>query len=227
MVRRLADDQTVFCFLSTEEVERFLGDQHGLPARAVYTPFHVTAPPKYLAGGATGARRRQGEPPYVFSGGNALRDWDLLVEALDDCGVEVRVATRHTARAWPANFRVGPLGHDEFFEVAAGATAAALALRADVGRSGGQQMYLNLLRLGVPVVVNDAPGVRDHLTGMPAAMITGAKDASAMRESVAWLCDPANRATLDDSTATAVRRIDEAFSESTYLARLVSICERA
>ncbi len=221
MVRNLAGDRTVFCFLSTEEVGRFHSDLGARCGRAVYTPFFVTAPHSLLTAGPAAGRRQAA--PYVFTGGNTLRDWDLLTEALGDCGVEVRVATRHTSRRWPANFRVGPLPREDFFEAAARATAGVLTLRSDVVRSAGQQTYLNLLRLGVPVIVNDAPGVRDHLDRMPGAFVTGSAAAEEIRERVLWLCDEAN----DTAVATLVARgrvlIDADFSEGAYLSRLATV----
>jgi hypothetical protein len=225
MVRSLADERTVFCFLSTHETECFGADRVGPKARAVFTPFYTTVPEWLLDDDHLLAARGAGVEPYVFTGGNTLRDWDLLVEALGDCGVEVRVATRHTGRTWPPNFRVGPLSREDFFQVAAGATAGVLALRSDVIRSAGQQTYLNLLRLGVPLAINEAPGVRDHLEGIPGAFITGPHAAGEMRDRVTRLCDDANRSAIDAMTATTGQQVAERFSNRAYLMRLVAIAD--
>jgi hypothetical protein len=166
LVRGLATEQTIVCFLSRSEARGFLSATGLPPGRAVFTPFFVTVPDRSrppvgvkVAGGSA----KQPMQPYVFTGGNTLRNWSMLTEALGDCGVQVRVATRHTERPWPENFRVGPVPPGEFFDVAAGATVGVICLHPDIGRSAGQQTYLNLLRLGVPVVVNDARGVHHPL----------------------------------------------------------------
>jgi hypothetical protein len=222
MARYLTGTDTVFCFLSRREVDQFHVDLGDRTARAAFTSFYVTAPPWHLRAGHDW---QEASEPYVFTGGNTLRNWGLLTDALADCGVPVHVATRHTERSWPANFVVGPLDHEEFFRVATGATAGVLALRDDMVRSAGQQTYLNLLGCGVPVVVNDAPGVRDHLDDIPGAWVTGPDDADAIRRRVLWLCDDANRAQIGATMARARRMVAVRFSEAAYLARLVDVAE--
>jgi hypothetical protein len=225
MVRYLADERTVVCFLARREVDRFLGDLAPGVACAVFTPFFAT-----LGGEEADALRRDvedrtGPERYVFTGGNTLRNWGLLTDALADCGMKVRVATRHTERTWPANFVVGPIPPDHFFQVAAGATVGVVALRADIVRSAGQQTYLNLLRLGVPVVVNDAPGVRDHLEGIPGAVISPATDPHAMRAATLAFAHPERRAAVEAEVRLGREMVEGRFSEQRYLERIVSLAE--
>jgi glycosyltransferase involved in cell wall biosynthesis len=220
MDRRLVGPETVFCFLSTREVEHFADATGG---RAVFTPFMTSLPDEVLAAGIAPATARIRDEGLVFTGGNTLRDWDLLCEALGGLPVRVRVATRHTGRPWPANFDVGPCDDAEFFALAARAAVAVLALRADTPRSCGQQTYLNLLRLGTPVVVNDAPGVRDHLDGLPATRIVGADDAAAMRQNVVDLLGAAPSVLAEAERCQAI--VEERYSPRAYLARLLTIAE--
>ena len=76
----------------------------------MFTPFTSTIPwnelDSLLATGVAGARATNDR--YIFSGGNTLRDWDLLSDALGDCGVPRPGGTLHVDGTWPSNFDVGP-----------------------------------------------------------------------------------------------------------------------
>lgn len=206
-------DRTIACFLSNVEVAAFIEDTRQPQQRAVFTPFFATAVSK-------GSRPR-GEP-YVFSGGDSLRDWRLLTEALGGCGIRVVVATHHHDRTWPPNFEVLPVDHGRFVSLASGASVGVLALRSDVRRSVGQQTYLNLLSYGVPVVVNDAPGVRDHLHGIPGAHVTPALDADAMRDLAVALAQRSAAEARETSTLSRAALARD-FTQAAYLSRLVEL----
>ena len=227
LVRRLLSDRTVLCFLSKVEAQHFIAQTRCSDESAVFTPFASTVPWNQLDSllETRAVRERTPADPYIFSGGNTLRDWDLLSEALADCGVRVRVATRHVDRTWPSNFEVGPCASAEFFPLMGGAQICVFALNSDGVRSAGQQTYLNALRLGCPVVVNDAAGVRDHLGDVPGAFITPTHDASALRDIVAWLLDPANATEVEDLSLAGASRVANDFSESVYLKRLADIAD--
>lgn len=210
-------ENTVICFLSRSEAVDFLADVPGTSSHALFTPFFASPV-------LTPARPSRG--PYIFSGGDSLRDWPLLMDALGTAPIPVVVATRYPDRcSWPGNFEAISVPHAEFHRLAAGATVGVLALRTDVRRSVGQQTYLNLLSYGVPVVVNDAPGVYDHLSGIEAARIVPARDARAMRAAALGLADidPSSRVALE---ATAKVVIDRRFSSRAYLRTLVAIATK-
>jgi hypothetical protein len=226
MVRYLNNGQTTFCFLSTAEVDGFLADTGCSPQQAVFTPFCVTAPPPELVSRLSKSHGFSEDlPPYIFAGGNTLRDWELLIDGLGDLDIQVRVATSHTGRQWPDNFVVGPVPAAEFFHLASRATVGVVTLRSDIIRSAGQQTYLNLLSMGVPVVVNDAPGVREHLEDIPGAFIIPPDDAEALRRRVAWLIDEENRATVEEMVRAGKAVVDERFGPAAYLKRLVSLAQ--
>lgn len=215
LLERVAGPRTVACFLSRAEVTWYLADTGRPSGAAAFTPFFASAEPP------TGHQRRG--DPYIFSGGDSLRDWALLREALGGLEIPVRVATRHTRGVWPANFEVGPVPHDEFVALARGASVGVLCLRHDVRRSVGQQTYLNLLRFGIPVVVNDAPGVADHLAHLPGACVTPSGDADAIRRTVLGLVDQGRREGRPALEARAQAAVAECFSQPAYLGRLIRI----
>jgi hypothetical protein len=206
--------RTVFCLLSEAERQSFAREA-GVPLeRVVVTPFFATVElsPRYDELVAL-ARRPQ---PFVFSGGDTLRDYALLREALGGTDVRVRVATRRTAGAWPSNFEVGPVPATEFHEAMAASSAVVMALNASTPRSTGQQSYLNAMRLGKPTIVNDAAGVREHVDG--GAFVVPPRDPAALRERVEAVLarpdSPAVRAVVERGIA---RTTDELTMEAYYM----------
>lgn len=217
LVKHLLGPRTVVCFLSRHERDQFIRETGCATDEATFTPFTISI---------DADRAHRDSPsgqPYVWTGGNTLRDWDLLKDSLGKLDVPVRVVTGHTSGQWPANFEVGPLPHDEFVSSAAGAAVGVITLRSDVDRSAGQQTYLNLLALGVPVVVNDAPGVRDHLDGAPGAWVTPNDDPDAMAQRVSWLLDPENAEQIRKETEASRRYVQDHFSLEQYLTKLLEI----
>lgn len=189
LLRAACGSHTYVCFLSRQEVDDFVV-QTGVPRERVYfTPFFAT-----LTGAEVRralAVRAQDAPPYVFSGGNSSRDYQLLVSALQDSGHQVQVATRAQLR-WPSNFRCEQLQHDQFVDAMAAAAVVVVALNTRTRRSVGQQTYLNAMLLGIPVVVNEAVGVRELLTDGIDAYIVAARDPAALRTAVDRVLHPAN-----------------------------------
>ncbi len=221
LVRRLIGPRSVFCLLSPTEVDDFVASAPAPRSCGRFTPFTYQLPEGLDPDAMISAPRE----PYVFSGGNTMRDWPLLIEALADTGIPVRVAARPGDHRWPANFEVGPVAEPEFFHLATRARLGVLALRHDVVRSCGQQTYLNLLRLGTPVVVNDAPGARAHLDDVPGSRVVASRP-EALREAVtAWFADGAQDG-LRQEAASGAAIVAERFDNEAYLQRLIDEARR-
>ena len=95
---------------------------------------------------------------YLFSGGDSMRDYPTLIEAVRGLSIPVRIATRSAsarrlACAGPccprSNFR------GRVPRPAGGARLAVFPLRTDTLRTSGQQSYLNAMALAKPVIVTD------------------------------------------------------------------------
>lgn len=185
--------RTHVCFLSRAEVADFVRTA-GIPAERVhFTPFFPSLEPEDLAALPTGPPTG---PPYVFSGGSSSRDHELLSTALGGAPWRVVVATR-AKRHWPDNFEVAEVPHPRFVQLMAGSAVVVTALDARTSRGTGQQTYLNAMELGVPVVVNDAVGVRDYIQDGVNGLVVPAQDSAALRDAVAFVLDPANRPAVD------------------------------
>ncbi|HEX8496180.1 MAG TPA: glycosyltransferase [Actinomycetales bacterium] len=155
LVRAADGPRVTWCVLSTEEVDSF-SRTWGVPqSRIAFTPFsHTLFAPE--------DRRPTGHGTFVFSGGNSLRDYPLLVEAADGLGCEVVLATGWRPAQRKHWLTAESVPHERFVELMRQCRVMVLPL-APSTRSAGQQTYLNAMALGKVVIVTDGPGVRDHI----------------------------------------------------------------
>lgn len=143
-----------YAVLSTKEVETFPKVWGVDPSRVVFQPF-----PNTLHEYRNMPTRDDG---YVFAGGNSVRDFGLLESALEGTDIPTRIATKWEPTLNLPHVEVGPTSHDDYMSLLANAHAVVVPLRQSV-RSAGQQSYLNAMGLGKPVIVTEAPGVRDYV----------------------------------------------------------------
>jgi glycosyltransferase involved in cell wall biosynthesis len=192
MLLRLQSPFTHYCFLARSEVADFIADAKVDSARVHFTEYCSTISDEeleYLEELDCGEPRQ----PYIFSGGNSSRDYSLLSEAVAGTGMKVVVATTRKMH-WPAEITAGPMSHIDFMRAMALSTGVAVVLDAQSRRSVGQQTYLNAMRLGRPVIVNEAPGVLDHLVPNQTAIVVPPRDPAALRQALQRVLDPANTA---------------------------------
>jgi glycosyltransferase involved in cell wall biosynthesis len=213
--------RTRYCFLTEEERQSF-AQEAGVPLSVIdVTPFFPTIQVEDNFEELLAAAK---DPePYVFAGGNAMRDYDLLREALGSTDIPVRVATENVASHPPANFTEGPVPHREFLRLMASAQIVIMTLNAASKRSAGQQSYLNAMRLGKPTIVNDAIGVRDLTDG--GAFVVPARDPVALREKVRWVLDPANAVDVAEVVARGVQLTTNELTQRRYYMQLVQVAE--
>ena len=183
VVRLLDHPGVIYCVLSTAELQRFPRTWGVDPSRIRFTPFYATID----------AEPDDTEPgDYIFAGGDSLRDYRILLDAVDGLDIPVRVATRHRFEGVPANVELGPTSHEEFVRALAGCRISVVPL-ADSVRSAGQQTYLNAMRAGKLTIVTDVAGVRDYIESGVTGIVTPGT-AKGLREAIEWAYDPANAA---------------------------------
>lgn len=154
LIRALDHPRLHYAVLSTYDQQRFPETWGIDPKRVHFTPYWATAwSATPLDGG-----------PAVFAGGDSLRDYRALTQAAAAIQGEVFIATRLAMPPTDAkNLTVRGVTPQEYSALSRAAKIHVVALAADSVRSAGQQTYLNAMALGRPVVVTDAPGVRDYV----------------------------------------------------------------
>lgn len=205
-VVRLIDGPHVrYAVLSTEENETFARTWGVDADRVVFTPFPSTIEP------TTPTTRGD----YLFAGGNSLRDYALLQEALRGTDVPCRVASTWQPSDQQGPIEAGPVPHDDFVTLLAGCRASVVPLQRTV-RSAGQQSYLNAMMLAKPVVVTEAPGVRDYIIDGETGVIVP-PDPVAMREAILHVMDPANEAHYAEMGRRAREWVTRNATQSRYM----------
>lgn len=195
-----------YAVLSTSEVKTFSKAWGVDPQRVVFQPF-----PNTLHGYRNMPTRDDG---YLFSGGNSVRDYPLLVSALEGTAVTTHIATKWQPRKNLPHLHVRPTSHEEFMTLLANAHAVVVPLRRSV-RSAGQQSYLNAMGLGKPVIVTDTPGVRDYIVDGVTGVIVP-HDAEKMRAAILHVMDPANAAFYAAMGERAKKDVFERFTEAHF-----------
>ena len=195
-----------YAVLSTKEVETFPQVWGVDPDRVVFQPFPNTL------------HKYRGMPTrdegYLFSGGNSVRDYGLLESALEGTNIPTRIATKWQPTRGLASLKVGPTSHDDFMSLLANSHAVIVPLRKSV-RSAGQQSYLNAMGLAKPVIVTDAPGVRDYVVDGVTGIIVP-PTVEALRAAILHVMDPANAAFYLEMGMRAREDVFKRFTEEHY-----------
>lgn len=195
-----------YAVLSSDELRQFPKVWNVDPRRVVFQPFPNTLHQYRDVPTRDGA--------YLFAGGNSVRDYDLLEAALQGTGIPTRIAARWQPMRELPHLQARPTSHHEFMTMLADARAVVVPLRQTV-RSGGQQTYLNAMGLGKPVVVTEAPGVRDYIVDGVTGVIVPPR-VEDLRAAIREVMDPANAAAYAEMGRRARSDVLQRFTEEHY-----------
>jgi glycosyltransferase involved in cell wall biosynthesis len=156
--------------------------------RVVFVPYFYTLSDAQMQM----ATRSDGE---IFAGGDSLREYGPLVEAMRGVPHRLVIATRQRKQPWmndlPPNVHASPTSPTEYNERTAAAAAVVVPLELRGDRSAGQATYLNAMVLGKAVVVTDVAGARDYVRDGETGLIVPPRDPQALAEALrALLGDP-------------------------------------
>jgi glycosyltransferase involved in cell wall biosynthesis len=129
---------------------------------------------------------------FLFSGGNSMRDYPTLIEAVRGLPIPVRIATHWQpppSLKIPPNVTIQPADPDEFGELMAAARFVVLPLRMDNLRTTGQQSYLNAMALGKAVIVGDDKDAPYYIENNKTGLLTPGGDVAALRQAILYLLD--------------------------------------
>jgi glycosyltransferase involved in cell wall biosynthesis len=214
-IRALDGPRVRYCVRSSAELELFPRTWHVDPGRVVFTPYAHTVTPEELAVPAT-------TDGGVFAGGNSLRDYPTLLEAVRELDVPVRILTSVIDESeLPAQVRVEPIrSHDDFVDGLRRAAVVVTPIQPGLRRAAGLDTYLSAMALGKLVIVSEGPGVRDYVDHGSTGLVVPAGDPAALHEALAWALDPAN---ADEVAAVADRAAETARTRFTYEAYVATL----
>ena len=223
-MRAISRAVNLFCVVSEHELEVFPRTWGLAPDRVVYTPFYYTLGEEELAAHVS-------DDGGVFAGGNPMRDYITLIEALRGVPVPATIATNRPEvlgyPSIPAHVSVGPIPHDEYVRRLRAAAVVVVPLQPNTVRSGGEQTYLNAMALGKVTIVTDSPGASDYITSGETGIIVPAANPEALAEAVAWATHPANRDTARRMGQAARDHVLPRFGPDQWVDRLLEIADRA
>lgn len=211
----LDSPHVIYGVLSTYEQEQFAQQWKVSPNRVAFTGFTHT-----LFGGGENLPTHDGG--YLFAGGDSLRDYPLLEQALGRLdGTPTVVASGWSPERTVPGLTCSRVEHTRFVELLTGCRASVVPIRTST-RSTGQQTYLNAMVLAKPVVVTDAPGVRDYIIDGETGLVVPPR-ADALAEAIAWVMDPDN---ANETAALGARAREWVLAHATpdrYRARLLEL----
>ena len=130
---------------------------------------------------------------FVFTGGNADRDYGLFLDAVRELDVACVLATNRShlldGLKVPPNVQVRSLSTSEFRQCMADAGIVVMPMRATLLHAGAQQSILNAMLLGKPVVLTDPEGGSDYIENGRSGVLVPYGDASALRQAIRFLLD--------------------------------------
>ena len=171
-----------FFVLSSDEVESYheiLGiDRHKLRFHPVQVQFARI----------TSKRMETAEGDFIYSGGDSIRDYPTLFEAVRPLPVKVRILTHQTFPdgTVPENVEIVENSDtaEEFYEPLARSMFAVIPILDDHLRSSGQGTYLGAMVLGKAVIVSDTPGARDLIQDGTTGLLYRPGDALDLRSAI-------------------------------------------
>lgn len=206
-------DNVHYGVLSSRELETFPRLWGVDPSRVHFTPFCATGMDLEYEPRGNG----------VLASGNSLRDYRALMAAVHSINAPVTIAT---SLPLPEN-RCGnvttgflsPKAHDT---IARQSAVVVVPLLAGTERSAGQQTYLNAMAQGKPVVVTDAPGVRDYIRDGETGLIVP-NDPDALSAAINGLLADPERAERLGRAARA--DVEAKFTLRAYVSRLLEVAD--
>lgn len=221
-VRAIDGPHVTYCVLSEAE-RRLFAETWRLPeSRIAVTRFCRT-----LENAAE--REPLGDSGGVFAGGDSLRDYETLLAALRDRAVPATLATgqipARAAANLPPTVTAGRVPHTRFVELLRRATVVVVPLFGDTPRGAGHQTVLNAMVLRKPVIVSDAPGIREYVQDGRDGIVVPPSDPEALGAALDRVLagGPAIRA----MTERAHARVEREFTPRSYLERLLAVACRA
>jgi hypothetical protein len=218
-LRALDGPRVAYCVLSRWERDRFAATWAVDSERVFVTPYCHTLGDADLAAPTS-------PDGGIFGGGNSLRDYGPLVDAVAELDERVVLATKLLEGPLPENVTAEPVPEQRFFELMRRARVVVVPLADRDDRTAGQQTYLNAMALGKPTIVTDSPGVSEYVEDGRTGLLVPPGDAAALGRALRWVLDPANAAAVGEMTAAAKQAARTRFSPERFAQSMLDVAER-
>lgn len=130
---------------------------------------------------------------YLFTGGHNDRDYPTLFQAVKGLPIRLRVAadkTQFQNRGVPENVDIlGSLGKDDFYTQLAQSKAVVLSVSYNSLRYSGVITYVEAMRLGKAVIVNDTIGAKSYITHREHGLLVPNADPVALQDAIVELLE--------------------------------------
>jgi len=172
---------------SSAEVESLGRRFHIPPDRCIYVPMHTNIEKPAFS---------ESDEGYILSAGRTLRDYDLLLKAVEDLNCPVIIiggAADLVSKKLPPNVTIlREIGRAQYLDHVKRCRAVALPLH-PTERSTGQVVLLEAMAFGKPVVASDTPGTRDHITNGVNGYLVPPGDLDALKSRLTELAEQPDR----------------------------------
>jgi glycosyltransferase involved in cell wall biosynthesis len=170
--------------LANVECDRF-ARAYGIDRRKfLYVPYHHTM------GRYKFETRDLG---FVFTGGNADRDYGLFFEAVSDLDVRCVLATNRphllAGLDVPAQVEIQSLTPADFRQRMAESSIVVMPMRATLLHAGAQQSILNAMLMQKPVVLTDPEGGIDYIENGKTGILVPYGDVASLRKAIQFLME--------------------------------------
>jgi glycosyltransferase involved in cell wall biosynthesis len=130
---------------------------------------------------------------YIFTGGNADRDYGFFFEAIRDLPVTCLLATNRSGLLAgldiPKNVHIVSASPSEFRQLMARSRIVVMPMRATLLHAGAQQTILNAMYMGKPVILTDPEGGADYISHQRTGLLVSYPDVNALRTAILHLWD--------------------------------------
>lgn len=201
-----------YLVISTDEIKNYNLFWHISDKKMSFLPFKVNAQDMLEL-------LENEEGNYIYSGGDSLRDYETLFNAVRGLNIKVKILTnlKFDAVVIPENVEIlhnnGTI--EEFYGPLAKAMFAVFPIKKGFIRSAGQGTYLGAMFLNKAVIVSDTPGVRDLIIDSKTGIIVKPEDATCLREKISLLMeDSVFRRQIGENAKNYVK---ESFTHDKYV----------
>lgn len=171
-------------------------------------------------------RAEDTENPYILAMGSAHRDYETLIEAVEDRGIQTIIITRpDIAKTLPKRRHVTVLSgltQRNCLELLSRARLSVTPV-ANQKTAAGQITFINAMQLGVPVIATRCPGTDGYIENGHTGLLVPPSDATALQSAIYQLWDSEGARTALSRSAKAESRAR--FSDQAAAASLQSLIE--